>query len=109
MKFWISALMVVAITLMGSIHPQSLNAKQEHVYVDGIVNSIGEETITVAEEDYPIAPGCRIVQQVKYKDFFYEKPAELSDVKVNDYVYIKVKSGVVHEIIIEAWKRGGEE
>ena len=108
MKFRILFLIGVAVALL-CIHPVLLNAKQGHVYIDGIVASISERTITVDGKDYSIAPDCRIVQHIENKGAFHEETAELSDIEINVYVYMKVQDNIVNEILIEDWAHGGKQ
>ena len=75
-----------------------------HVYINGIVNSIGSDTITISRQTYQIDKKCRVVVQYKKHGSFYEKPAKLWQVSTGDSVTARKIGNILYEIRIERWK-----
>ena len=76
-----------------------------HVYINGIVDSIGSDTISISGHTYTIAPKCRVVIQYKNHNSFYEKPAKLWEVSTGNSVTAKKVGNILYEIMIERWRR----
>ena len=75
-----------------------------HVYINGIVNSIGSDTISIAGHTYKIDPKCRVVIQYKENGAFYERPAKLWEVSTGNSVTAKKIGNILYEIMIERWR-----
>jgi hypothetical protein len=76
-----------------------------HVYINGIVNSISSNTITISHTNYKIDQKCKIVKILKKNNSFHEAPAQMSDVSTGKSITAKVIGGIIYEIIVEEWKR----
>lgn len=76
----------------------------EHVYINGKVLKLGEESINISGTEYKLAKGFKLVKHVKKGDSIYEEPANLKELGVGKHVSAKVLGGVIYEIIIETYK-----
>jgi len=75
-----------------------------HVYINGIVDSIGPDTISISGHTYKIDPKCRVVIQYKDHNSFHEKPAKLWEVSTGNSVTAKRVGNILYEIMIERWR-----
>lgn len=75
-----------------------------HIYINGRVDSIQSNTITVGKVLYKIDQRCKVVVHVKENNAFHERPARLGEVNVGDVVTAKMIGGILYEIIIERWR-----
>jgi hypothetical protein len=75
-----------------------------HVYINGIVNTVGSDTMTISHHNYKIDPKCKVVIQYKERGSFHEKPGSLWEVSTGDSVTAKMTGAVLYEIMIERWK-----
>jgi hypothetical protein len=76
-----------------------------HVYINGIVNSIGSDAISISDHTYKIDPKCKVVIQYKESGSFHEKPAKLWDISTGETVTAKKVGNILYEIMIERWRR----
>jgi len=98
-----SVLIAILILLL-----MALTIYADHSYYNGKVIKFSKNSLTVDEDKYayPISSNCRIVIHYQKKGAFYEKPASLRDLKVGDWVTIKIeKNTIITEIIIEEYRR----
>ena len=75
-----------------------------HVYINGIVDSIGSDTISISGHTYRIDPKCRVVIQYKENGAFNERPAKLWEVSTGNSVTAKKIGNILYEIMIERWR-----
>jgi hypothetical protein len=83
----------------------SLAYDSGHVYINGKIDSIGSDTITISGIHYTIDKKCRVVIQYKEHGSFHEKPASLWDVNTGDSVTVKMIGNILYEIMIERWRK----
>ncbi len=76
-----------------------------HVYINGKVNSISSDTITVLGISYVIDQKCKVVIHYKENNSFHEKPGGKWDISTGDPVTVKIIGRIAYEIIIERWRR----
>jgi type 1 fimbria pilin len=76
-----------------------------HVYINGKVNSISSDSITISGSHYKIDKNCKVVIQYKEHNSFHEKPASLWDVSSGDTVTAKKIGSIIYEIMLERWRR----
>jgi len=76
-----------------------------HIYINGIVNSVSSDNITISRHTYKIDPKCRVVVQYRERGSFHERPSRLSEVNTGDSVTAKNVGNILYEIMIEGWKR----
>jgi hypothetical protein len=76
-----------------------------HVYINGSVDSISGNSITINGSQYTIDATCRIVIVYQENDIFREKPARISDIRSGDSVTAKKIANTLYEIMIERWRR----
>ena len=75
------------------------------VYINGRVDYLSGDTITVAGNNYKIAPNCPILLQYREKNALHTKKASLWDVRTGDSVWAKKIGNDLIEVQIEGWKR----
>ena len=80
---------------------------RSHYYFNGKVNAISKnyDYINVSGEDFYIAQDCRVAIHKEVNGAFFENPASLRDIKIGDWVTIKVIDNLVTEILIERYKK----
>lgn len=83
----------------------SLAYDSGHVYINGRVDFIGSDTITVSGIHYRIDQKCKFTIQYREHNSVLEKPARLWDVSTGDTVTAKMIGAILYEIIIERWRR----
>ena len=83
----------------------SLAYDSGHVYINGKVNSISSDTITISGIHYKIDKKCNVVIQYKEHGSFHEKHGTFWNVHTGDIVTAKMIGGILYEIIIEEWRR----
>lgn len=76
-----------------------------HVYMNGKVDSVSGNTITIDGSQYQIDAKCRIVIAYQENGVFHEKPARLADIHNGDWVTAKKIANTLHEIMIERWRQ----
>jgi len=69
------------------------------------VNAISKEVINVSGRDFYITKDCRVAIHREVNGAFFEDPASLTNVKIGDWVTVKVIGNLVTEILIERYKR----
>jgi len=86
---------------------QSLYGYDDHVYINGKVINFSSNTITIDTSKYVyfISDKVKVVKHVKKKNSIYEEPASLKELKLSKSVTLKVTGNIVHEIIIEEYKK----
>ena len=76
-----------------------------HVYINGKIDSIGSDTITISGIHYKIDKKCKVVIQYKEHGSFHERPATSGDVHTGDIVTAKKIGRIIYEIMIERWRK----
>ena len=76
-----------------------------HYYFNGKVNAISKEFINVSGKVFYITRDCRVAIHKGVNGAFFENPASLRDIKIGDWVTVKVIGNLVTEILIERYKR----
>ena len=96
---------LLIILLLMTISTISHALDRGHVYINGTVDAVGRDTITISGVTYSIDPQCQVVFQYKENGAVYKKPARLSSINRGDSVYAKKIATILYEIEIEGWKR----
>jgi hypothetical protein len=76
-----------------------------HVYMNGKVDSVSGNIITIDGSQYKIDAKCRFAIVYQENDIFHEKPAQRSDIRSGDSVSAKKIANTLSEITIERWKQ----
>jgi len=76
-----------------------------HAYYNGKVTGISENLLTVDGNSYWIASNCKVAIHYEVKGAFFEKPANLKDVKIGDWVTVRIDGKTILEILIERYKK----
>jgi len=76
-----------------------------HVYMNGKVDSVSGNIITIDNNQYKIDARCRIVIVYQENNIFHEQPARISDIRTGDSVSVKKIANTLYEIMIERWKQ----
>lgn len=82
-------------------------AQTNHFYINGKVINFTPNTVKIdtAKEVLYFSNNMRIVKHIKKGKSIYEEPATLKELRINDSVTVKVIGNIVHELIIEVYKR----
>lgn len=75
------------------------------MYVTGKIEAIDNTTIFINGQKYTLNSKCRFVRMSADYRALKERPASRSDLAIGRDVTVKSYGGMVHEIIINDWKR----
>jgi len=87
------------------LFPTHTGFTRGHYYFNGRVNAISKDYINVSGKDFYITQNCRVAIHKEVKGAFFENPASLRDIKIGDWVTVKVIGNLATEILIERYKR----
>jgi len=76
-----------------------------HVYINGMVESVDGDSITISGVHYRIDERCTVVIQYEESGSFHERRGQRSDVSTGETVTARMTGGVLYEIMIERWRR----
>ncbi len=76
-----------------------------HYYLNGRVNAVSDNSITVDGRVFKIVPRARVAIQTERNGAFFEDPARISNISRGDSVNVRVTGNTVDDIQIERWKR----
>ncbi len=77
----------------------------QHVYYNGKATKVSADSLTVDKNVYTIDPACRMVIHYMERGAYHEMQASLGDLKVGNWVTVKVDGKTVREIIIEQYRK----
>ena len=75
------------------------------VYINGTIQYLSGDEITISGDTYQIDPNCEILMQYREKDALHVKKASRWDLRVGESVWARNMGRTLLQIQIEGWKR----
>ena len=91
--------------LLGLLVSAQVAAQTRHMYINGIVQAVSEEGLTLGGEVFVLQPNARVIVQRWRDGAFHEGKGRLSDVAAGHSATVRVTGKVISEIIVEKWKQ----
>ena len=76
-----------------------------HVYINGKVDAVQGDAITIDGSKYVIDSKCRVVIASEQGGVFHEDPARAGNIRIGDTVTAKKIANTLYEIMIERWRK----
>lgn len=104
MKRFLAALLLMTVC-MALCASGAAAFRTAHTYLNGKVDSISGNLITIAGTTFQIHSKCRVVIVSGRNGAYFEDPASLRDVSSGYWVTVRQTGNLVDEIMIERWRR----
>ncbi len=100
-------LILLMLILTGAICVGGLSVSfaQGHYYFNGKVISIEGHFINISGKTFKIVSECKVSIQKEKNGIFFQSPASWKNIKIGDWVTVKVVYDTVYEILIERYKK----